>query len=47
MSKLFKSLKKSLEEALAYAEGKITLKSEIIEISVLPAKCSTEDSKST
>lgn len=32
MSKLFKSLKKGLEEALANAEGKITLKSEVIEI---------------
>lgn len=32
MSKLFKGLKKGLEEALAHSEGKITLKSEIIEI---------------
>lgn len=34
MSKLYKGLKKGLEEALAYAEGKITLKSEIIEYSI-------------
>ncbi len=32
MRKLFKGLKKGLEEALAHSEGKITLKSEIIEI---------------
>ncbi|MBS4167243.1 Antitoxin igA-2 [Neochlamydia sp. AcF65] len=32
MSKLFKGLKKGLEEALAFSEGKLTLKSELIEI---------------
>lgn len=32
MSKLYKGLKKGLEEALGHAEGKITLKSESIKI---------------
>lgn len=32
MSKLYKGLKKGLEEALSHAEGKITLKSEGITI---------------
>ena len=32
MSKFFEGLKEGLEEALAYTQGKITLKSEIIEI---------------
>ncbi|KIC76394.1 hypothetical protein DB41_GG00020 [Neochlamydia sp. TUME1] len=32
MSKLFKGLKKGLEEALAFSERKVTLKSELIEI---------------
>lgn len=45
MSKLFKGLKKGLEEALAHAEGKITLKSEIIEIPEPPAEYSAEDIK--
>ena len=45
MSKLFNGLKKSLEEALAYAEGKITLKSEIIEIPEPLAEYSAEDIK--
>lgn len=45
MSKLFKGLKKGLEEALAHAEGKITLKSEIIEIPEPPAVYRAEDVK--
>jgi putative transcriptional regulator len=45
MSKLFKGLKKGLEEALAYTEGKITLKSEIIEIPEPPTDYSAEDIK--
>lgn len=45
MSKLFKSLKKGLEEALAHAEGKITLKSEVIEIPEPPADYRANDIK--
>ena len=45
MSKLFKGLKKGLEEALAHTEGKITLKSEIIEIPEPPAEFSAKDIK--
>lgn len=45
MSKLFKGLKKGLEEALAHVEGKITLKSELIEILEPPAEYSAEDIK--
>lgn len=45
MSKLFKGLKKGLKEALAYSEGKITLKSEIIEIPEPPAEYKAEDIK--
>jgi len=43
MSKLFKGLKKGLEEALAYTEGKITLKSEIIEIPEPPLTYKAKD----
>lgn len=45
MSKLFKSLKKGLEEALAHTEGTITLKSEIIEIPEPPVEYSAKDIK--
>lgn len=45
MSKLFKGLKKGLTEALAYSEGKITLKSEVIEIPEPPAEYSANDIK--
>lgn len=45
MSKLFKGLKKGLEEALAHSEGKITLKSEIIEIPEPPAEYKAKDIK--
>lgn len=45
MSKFFKGLKKGLEEALAHSEGKITLKSEIIEIPEPPNEYSAEDIK--
>ena len=47
MSKLFNGLKKGLEEALAHAEGKINLKSEVIEILAFPAKYSTEVLRNT
>lgn len=43
MSKLFKGLKEGLEEALAYTEGKITLKSEIIEIPEPPIEYNAKD----
>lgn len=45
MSKLFKGLKKGLEEALAYTEGKITLKSEFIEIPEPPYEYKAKDIK--
>ena len=45
MSKLFNGLKKGLEEDLAHTEGKITLKSEIIEIPEPPTEYSAEDIK--
>ena len=38
MSRLFKGLKNGLEEALAHAEGKISLKSEVIEIQEHPVE---------
>lgn len=40
MSKLFKGLKKGLEEAAAYADGKITLASELLEIPEPPEEYS-------
>src|ERR1700722_4717080 len=43
MSKLFKGLKKGLEEALAHSEGKITLKSEVIEIPEPPSDYNADD----
>ncbi len=43
MSKLFRGLKKGLEEALAYTEGKITLKSELIEIPEPPFEYKAKD----
>ena len=45
MSKLFKGLKKGLEEALAFSEEKITLKSELIEIPEPPSKYNAHDIK--
>lgn len=45
MSKFFKGLKKGLEEALAHSEGKITLKSEIIEIPEPPKEYKSKDIK--
>lgn len=45
MSKLFKGLKKGLEEALAFSEGKITLKSELIEIPGPPDDYTANDIK--
>jgi putative transcriptional regulator len=43
MSKFFKGLKKGLEEALAYTEGKITLKSEWVEIPEPPKQYKAKD----
>ncbi len=43
MSRLFKGLKKGLEQALAHVEGKITLKSEIIEIPEPPIAYKSKD----
>lgn len=45
MSKFFKGLKAGLEEALAYSEGKITLKSELIEIPEPPIAYKAKDIK--
>ena len=45
MSKLFKGLKKGLQEALDYTEGKITLKSEFIEIPEPPKEYKAKDIK--
>lgn len=45
MSRLFKSLKKGLKEALAHTEGKITLKSEFIEIPEPPIQYTAADIK--
>ncbi len=45
MSKLFKGLKKGLKEALAHAEGKITLHSELIEIPAPPEEYKADDVK--
>jgi len=45
MSKLFKGLKKGLEEALAFSEGKITLKSELIEIPEPPSEYNAHEIK--
>ena len=45
MGKLFKDLKKGLREALAHKEGKITLKSELIEIPEPPQEYSPKKIK--
>jgi putative transcriptional regulator len=45
MKKLFKGLKKGLKDALAHSEGKITLKSELIEILEPPDEYSANDIK--
>ena len=45
MSKFFKELKKGLNEVLAHTEGKISLKSEFIEIPEPPAEYRAEDIK--
>lgn len=45
MSKFFKGLKDGLEEALAYTEGKVTLKSELFEIPEPPIKYKSNDIK--
>lgn len=45
MSKLFKGLKKGLQEALAFSGGKITLKSELIEIPEPPSDYNADDIK--
>lgn len=43
MSKLFKDLKKGLEEALEFSKGKITLKSDVIEIPEPPSDYTAQD----
>lgn len=43
MSKIFISLKKGLEKALAYTEGRLTLKTEFIEIPKPPNESKAED----
>lgn len=45
MSKFFKDLKKSLNEVDAYKKGKITLRSELIEIPRPPEKYKAKDIK--
>lgn len=45
MGKFFDDLKEGLEEALAYTQGKITLKSEIIEIPDAPTEYKANDIK--
>ena len=45
MSKFFKELKTGLKEALAYTEGTLTLKSELIEIPGPPKEYSAKDIK--
>lgn len=45
MSKFFKDLKQGLEETLAYTEGKLTLKSEFIDIPEPPAEYKPKDIK--
>lgn len=45
MSKFYKGLKEGLEEALAYTQGKITLKSESIKIPAPPKEYSARDIK--
>lgn len=47
MSKVFKSIQKGLEEALAHIEGKITLKSEVIKIPESSAEYNAEASRDT
>jgi putative transcriptional regulator len=45
MGKLYKDLKKGLEEIIAYKEGKITLKSEIIQIPEPPKAYTAKEIK--
>lgn len=45
MSKFFENLKAGLTETLAYTQGKITLKSETIEIPEAPIEYKAEDIK--
>ncbi len=45
MSKLFKRLKKSMDEFIAFEEGKITLTTEYIEIPEPPAKYNPKEIK--
>jgi putative transcriptional regulator len=45
MGKFFEGLKKGLGDALAYSEGKITLKSEFIEIPEPPGEYKAKDIK--
>jgi hypothetical protein len=43
MSKFYKDLKTGLEEIIAYKEGKIKLRSTIIETPEPPASCKTKN----
>lgn len=45
MSKLFKKLKQGLDEAIAYREGKVTLKSEFIELPKSPKEFKAKEIK--
>lgn len=45
MSKFFKQIKEGLEEALAHKKGKITLRTEIIEIPAPPEEYSAKEIK--
>jgi putative transcriptional regulator len=45
MGKFFEDLKEGLEEILAYKQGKITLKSEIIEVPEPPSEYTAKDIK--
>ena len=47
MSKFFNELKGGLEEALAYSEKRLTLKSEFIEIPEAPKEYRANDIKKT
>ena len=45
MGKFFDDLKESLEEVVAYKKGKLTLKSELVEIPTPPSTYKAEDIK--
>lgn len=43
MSKFYKDLKAGLEEIIAYKEGKLDLRTTIIEVPEPPAECKAKD----